>query len=162
MPRTRACLPIVAAVLLAASAAPAADWCFNSTSPPNPAAPDDPDILVVAQKFKLPKKGKCVPIVGWDSGFFNGAWGRPAMGTACLNSPATHLLVGIDLPAAGGPGTLPGMSPASHFPGLSVHFDLPYPALTGGAVIVRSSDDVVFELRADGVAGPCGLKLAIP
>jgi hypothetical protein len=56
----RLCATVVLTVaLLVTGVAHAGDFCFNSTSPPNPAPPTNPDIVVVAQKLRLPRPGKC-------------------------------------------------------------------------------------------------------
>lgn len=127
----------------------AGDFCFNSTSPPNPAPSDNPDILVFAQNFRVPAKGKCKPIVGVDMGYFNQTFPRPASGTACLNSAGTRLHVGIMIHAV----YVPSITTDSE---IHVHMNLPYPALTGGDVYIRQDFPFLSRVRTDGVAGPCG------
>jgi hypothetical protein len=141
-------------VLLSTGVASARDFCFNSTSPPDPAPVDNPNILIVAQKFHLPKKGKCTAIVGWDLGLLNGNGGLPASGTACLSSAGTFLQVGVLIHAPGSNDTDPE---EVH---VSMHF-FSYPDLTGGVVYmhristVNTSHSLNF-VRDDGFAGPCG------
>jgi len=149
------CLVVIIIALLTTGVAHAGDFCFNSTSPPNPAPPSDPDILVFAQKFRLPKKGKCAAIVGWDSGYFNGTFPRPASGTACLNSAGTRLHVGIMLHAV----QIPSVTTDAE---IHVHMSLPYPALQGGDVYIRRDLPGLGAVRTDGVAGPCGFNAPIP
>jgi hypothetical protein len=148
-------LVIAVFVLFATSVSYAGDFCFNSTSPPNPASPDNPDILVLAQNFRVPAKGKCKAIVGWDTGYFNGTFPRPASGTACLNSAGTRLHVGIMLHAV----RVPSVTTDSE---IHVHMNLPYPALQGGDVYIRQDLPFRSLLRNDGVAGPCGFNFPIP
>lgn len=141
--------------LFVASGSAAADWCFDSVSPDNPAPPEDPDILVVAGGFKLPKKGKCRPIVGFDVGYTNQVFPRPASGTACLDSAGTRLHVGIVIHATMVPGTTTDSE--IHF-----HMSLPYPALEGGDVYLRRDVPFLGLVREDGRVGKCALKVPIP
>ena len=149
-------LSAAAAILLAAQTAAAADWCFNSTSPPNPAPIDDPDILVVAKHFKLPKPGDCRPINGFDVGNSDQTFPRPATGTACLDSAGAKLHVGIVIHATSGP------APINTDTVVNVHMVLPYPALTGGEVYFRRDLPFNSGMRTDGLVGPCGSKFPIP
>ncbi len=144
-------------LLLFSCNASAGDFCFNSTSPPNPAPPTNPDILVIAQKFSVPGKGKCKAIVGWDAGYSNQTIPRPASGTACLNSAGTTLEVGIVI-------HLSAVVPYGEE--IFVQMRLPYPALINGLVYLRrTSRDAggyLEQVRTDGVAGPCGFNFSIP
>jgi hypothetical protein len=135
-------------VLLSTGVASAGDFCFNSTSPPNPAPLDNPDILVIAQRFHLPSKGKCSAIVGWDTGLSNGVSPSPASGTACLNSAGTTLSVGVTIHTEG-----PGGTEA-----VNLKMSLEYPSLTGVIFVDRLSHHPEYDLnfaRADVFAGPC-------
>lgn len=135
----------------------AGDFCFNSTSPPNPAPPTNPDILVIAQKFSVPGKGKCKAIIGWDTGYSNQTIPRPASGTACLNSAGTRLDVGFVIHLH------PHVQMGEE---IFVTMILPYPSLKDGQVLLhRSSQTPGWSLnlfRTDGVAGPCGFNFSIP
>lgn len=132
---------------VAASTAEARDFCFNSSSA-------TPSILVVAKDFKLPRKGKCKPIVGWDAGYYGFAFGRPASGTACLNTAGDALHVGVTIHATRTPGNADEQ--------LQVYMDLPYPALTGGTVYLRQNLPVLILNRSDGFAADCGYTIPIP
>lgn len=153
----RACMLVVVAVLLLhAAPAHAVDWCFNSTSPPNPAPTSDPDILVVAQRFKTPRKGQCQAIVGYDIGYSNSTFPRPASGTACVDSAGTRMHVGIVIHATKGP------APINTDAEIHVHMNLPYPALTGGEVYIRRDVPLLAQVRSDGLVGRCGFPIPIP
>ena len=83
-----------------ASLAYGGDFCFNSTSPPNPAPPNNPDVLIVAQNFKPPKKGKCKAVVGFETASISSnppTVPRPVTGTACLDAQGTILRAGFTL-----------------------------------------------------------------
>jgi hypothetical protein len=151
-------LATVAVLVASTGSARAGDFCFNSTSPPNPAPHWDPDVLVFAQKFRPPSKGKCREIVGWEGGTTVHADARPVTGMACLNSAGTRLKVGILVHGLGSQ-FLPSDP-------LHVRMDLPYPALTDGVVHMhRYSLNPSYELdltRFDGVAGPCFFGATIP
>jgi hypothetical protein len=148
---------IFAVILLSPGPALAATaFCFNSTSPPNPAPPEDPDILVVAQNFVKPAKGTCRAIVGYEGGTTTFTFPRPASGTACLNSAGTTMHVGIIIHAAAGPPPV-GTNTAIH-----VHMKLPYPGLSGGDVYIRQDLRFFSQQRTDGVAGPCGFRMFVP
>jgi hypothetical protein len=140
-------LALSIASLLAAAPAQARDFCFNSSL-------YSPAILVVAKDFKLPRKGKCRPIVGWDAGFFGFAVARPASGTACLNSVGDKLHVGVTIHA-----TADDLGIANE---LQVHMQLPYPALNAGTVFLQRVDPYLAEFRGDGFAGDCGYAITIP
>jgi hypothetical protein len=135
------------ASLALASSADARDFCFNSSS-------YEPVVLVVAKDFKLPRKGRCRPIVGWDAGFFGFAVARPASGTACLNTAGNVLHVGVTIHA-----TASDLGTADE---LQVHMQLPYPSLTSGSVFIKRSDPYLAAFRGDGVAGDCGYTVTIP
>jgi hypothetical protein len=143
-------------VLLAATGARAADWCFDSISPPNPAPPNDPDILVVASDFKMPKKGKCKPISGFEVGFSNQTFPRPASGSACLDTAGTHLHVGIVIHSAKGP------APVETDSEIHFHMYVPYPALEGGQVYLRRDLPGLGVEREDGRVAKCALRVPIP
>src|SRR5215813_9544187 len=85
----RTALTALTIVALLGSSAYARDFCFNSTSPPNPAPANNPDILVIAQNFKPPKKGKCRTVTGFETASISSdppITIRPVTGTACLNA----------------------------------------------------------------------------
>jgi hypothetical protein len=145
-----------AAVALSAHGAAARDWCFNSTSPENPAPPSNPDILVVAQGFKMPKKGRCSAITGFDVGYANQTFPRPATGTACLDSAGAHLHVGIQVMATKGP------VPIATDSEIHVHMYVPYPALANGEIYIRRDVPPLSVERTDVLIGPCGFKVPIP
>jgi hypothetical protein len=147
---------VAAFVLLSVGLAHGKDYCFNSTSPPNPAPHDDPDILVIAKRFTFPRPGDCRPIVGFDVGMTNQTFPRPASGSACLNSAGTKLHVGIMLHGAAGP---PEIYTDSE---IHVHMVVPYPALSGGAVYIRQDLPGISIQRSDAVVGPCGFSFPVP
>lgn len=146
-PRTILAISLAAAVLLATTTAHARDFCFNSSSVA-------PAVLVVAKDFKLPRKGKCKPIVGWDAGSYGFAVPRPASGTACLNTAGDTLHVGVTIHAT--------WSESNADEPLQVHMRLPYPALTGGRVYLRQNLPVLISERYDGFAADCGYTIPIP
>lgn len=140
-------VPLSIGSLSVAAPAAARDYCFNASA-------FSPAILVVAKDFKLPRKGKCRPIVGWDAGYFGFAVTRPASGTACLNSAGNVLHVGVTIHAT--------YSDTEVADELQVNMKLPYPALTGGSVLVKRADPYLLALRGDGTAGDCGYTITIP
>lgn len=133
--------------LLAPATAQARDFCFNSSV-------FAPVILVVAQNFKVPRRGKCKPIVGFDVGYFGFAAARPASGTACLNTAGDTLQVGITIHAVN--------DAIDDDEEIQLHMRIPYPALTGGTTYLRQSDPYLLSLRGEGSAGDCGYTIAIP
>jgi hypothetical protein len=152
----RLLLPVMGALLvLPAPRVHAGEWCFNSTSIPNPAPPDDPDILIVAQKFKTPKKGKCQVIVGYDVGTYDQTFARPVSGTACLDSAGTLLHVGAIIHVSAG-----ADPPYTHDPQINLEMTIPFPALTGGRLHFRLGDaPTTTNGRIDVFAGPCQFGL---
>lgn len=146
-PRMMLAIALVSALLLATTTAHARDFCFNSSSVA-------PAILIVAKDFKVPRKGKCKPIVGWDAGYYGFAVPRMASGTACLTTAGDSLHVGVTIHAT--------WSESNADEQLQVHMRLPYPALTGGRVYLRQNLPVLFSERYDGFAGDCGYTLPIP
>jgi len=125
----------------------ARDYCFNSSS-------FSPAILVVAKDFKLPRKGKCRPIVGWDAGYFGFAATRPASGTACLNTAGDTLHVGVTIH--------PTWNDLEVADELQVNMKLPYPALSEGSVYIKRASPSLSAFRGDGAAGDCGYTVTIP
>lgn len=140
-------LPIAIAALVVPAAAHARDYCFNSSSV-------TPAVLIVAKDFKVPRRGKCRPIVGWDAGYFVFADARPASGTACLNTAGDTLHVGVTIHAT--------FSAYGTEEQLQVHMRLPYPALSGGKVYLRQNLPAMISERDDGSAGDCGYAVTIP
>jgi hypothetical protein len=143
------CLPVLAVVVFASGVAHAADFCFNTSSYQNQATPDDPNILVVGQKFKVPRPGKCSAIVGFDWASSNYTFARPASGTACRATDGSRMEVGIMIHSAAGTGI--GTDSEIH-----VSLNLPYPALASGEAYVRRDLPFLGEHRFNGNAGPCG------
>src|SRR5262245_9586220 len=142
----------ILAVLLS-TVAYGGDFCFNSTSPPNPAPPNNPDILVIAQNFKPPKKGKCKAVVGFETASISSnppTVPRPVTGTACLNFDGSILRVGFTLLEVYD--SRVNNSSAIHHT-VQVAMELSYPALTGWCqVLLPDGDDLV---RNTATAGPC-------
>jgi len=141
-----------------ASLAYGGDFCFNSTSPPNPAPPNNPDVLIVAQNFKPPKKGKCKAVVGFETASISSnppTVPRPVTGTACLDAQGTILRAGFTLLEVYD--SLVNNSSAIHHT-IHVAMEIPYPSLTGGfcQVLLENGDDLV---RQDAFAAPCELPL---
>lgn len=154
MRRSRIVVFLVTLTLLG-STGHAKDLCFNSTSPPNPAPSTDPDILIVAQGLKVPGKGKCKAASGIEIGYFNQARHRLVSGTVCLNSAGTTLHASFLVHA-----TLTSLGPFfdSASP-LHVTMTVPYPALTGGAIVIESSTAQIY--RQDVIVGACGTTIPV-
>jgi len=156
---------VVVTALLAGSAHAGGDFCLSSTSPPNPAPDTNPDIVIIAPGFKVPKAGKCRPIVGWEIGYHE-TYPRTVAGTACLNSAETLLHVGATVHPTFRVG-VPLLSQKA-YEAIDVHMVLPYPALVDGNVVIHRASffatDSFRTIRGDGVAGPCfgNLKVPIP
>lgn len=148
-----------AAVLLSGSIAQARDFCFNSTSPPNPAPLNNPDILVVAQQFSLPRRGKCKVVTGFEIASTASnppQTSRPVSGTACLNADGNLLRASFTVHDIynSAVNTTGGIHRA-----FSVSMDIPYPSLSGGYALFRLSDSDNGSIRQDVVAGPCGFPI---
>jgi len=146
--------------MLSASLGHAKDYCFNSTSPPNPAPPDDPDILIVAQKFSLPGKGKCKSVTGFEVASINSGMPqviRPATGEVCLNRDGDLLRAAFYLHEVYN--TRVGTS-GSIYRGIQVGMDIPYPALSGGSILFRLGDTDSGTVRTDVFVGPCVYPLS--
>lgn len=144
-----ALIVMLAAVVLAPGAAHAGDFCFNSGAL-------NPTFVVVAQKFRVPRPGKCAPIVGFEYGSTGFTFPRPASGTACVDSAGTLLHVGIMIHAAKGP------SPVSTDSEIHMHMKLAYPGLASGEVYVRQDLPLLSLVGTGGFAGPCGVPTVIP
>src|SRR5262245_16481875 len=128
------------ALTLSASLAHPGDFCFNSTSPPNPAPPNNPDILVVAQNFKPPKKGKCRTVTGFETASISSnppTVPRPVTGTACLNFDGTLLRAAVTLLEVYD--SRVNNSSAIHHT-VQVGMELSYPALTGWCQVLLPED----------------------
>jgi len=153
---------IVAAAMLSASLAHAGDFCFNSTSPPNPAPPSNPDIRVVAQNFHPPGKGKCKAVVGFEvaSATYplppNPQSVRAVSGTACLSGTGDLLRLGLTLHEVYDTRI---NNSAAVYPELSIGMDIPYPSLTNGQVQFRLPAEAFGRVRQDVFAGPCQYPL---
>lgn len=144
------------ALALFSTVAHAGDFCFNSTSPPNPAPPTNPDVLVVAKRFKFPRKGSCSPVVGFETASISSdppTVLRPVSGSVCLDAAGTLLRAGFTLHEVYDSAV--NNSSAVH-PELKVGMDIPYPSLTNGFIQVRTvtNDDLV---RQDVLVGPCSI-----
>jgi hypothetical protein len=156
---------VVVTALLAGTAHAGGDFCFTSLSS-NP-GPQSPNLAIVGQGFKIPKSGKCRPIVGWEAGYHELLYPRVVSGMACLDSAGTILHMGATVHPTFRPG-VPILSQKPH-EALGVSMDLPYPALTDGIVVIHRAAGFdpaeSFRLiRDNGVAGPCfgNLKIPIP
>jgi hypothetical protein len=147
--RSVSALIVTLAVLLAAGSAHAAgDFCFNTAT--------SPYYVVVAQRFKVPRPGKCAAIVGFEYGSTGFTFPRPVSGTACTDSAGTLLHVGIMIHAASGP------SPVNTDSEIHVHMKLAYPGLATGDVYVRRDLPLLSLTGTAGFAGPCGIPITIP
>jgi hypothetical protein len=133
----------------------AKDFCFVSTSPPNPAPPNNPDIVLVVRGFTPPSKGKCKPFVGFELGTTNQAHARPATGVACLTSDKSRLRVSFTIHTAIFAGAPPTVADFAR-----VGMDLPFPALSGGLVYFQNDSDTA--VREDGIAAPCAFSIPLP
>jgi hypothetical protein len=145
---------VCAAALSVTSVGHAGDFCFNTSSPSH--TPDEPSLIVVAQKFKVPRPGKCAAIVGFEYASTNFTFPRPASGTACTNSAGALLHVGIMIHAAKGP------PPVNTDSEIHLHMILDYPTLATGQVYIRRDLPLLSNERSNGFAGPCGLPVSIP
>ena len=134
------------ALFLFASAADARDYCFYSFV-------SSPQIVVVAQKFRPPGRGKCRAITGWEGGFYGFTFPRPVSGTACVDYAGTRMDVGITIHAT--------YEPASgvNYSELQLYMTLPYPTLVGGTTYLRQDEPYLNGLHGAGEAGYCGYAM---
>jgi hypothetical protein len=155
-------LTLATVIAFSASLASAGDFCFNSTSPPNPAPPTNPDILVVAQNFKVPGKGKCKAVVGFEVASATNEvpphlqTTRAVSGTACLSATGDLLRLGLTLHEVYDSRI---NNSSAVYPELSIAMDIPYPSLTNGQVQFRQPTDAFGSVRQDVFAAPCKYPL---